>query len=118
MADSTAAALVVSVDGTITDLPLPAENGARLDALRKAIGCDLVDVVRLTTQLDMWVDDDGMFTQRPNVVATLVARRFGMVWQNYHGTVVFAGFTRDGETVGLSRDHMYGLLTALVDSLT
>jgi hypothetical protein len=106
-------ALVLHEDGGITEIPAPGIIG--LAALRAAIGCAYVDVVRLTSVLDMWVDDEGMYNHPINIVATALARRYGYTWQPYHGPALIAGLTSDGDTIGLTPDQAHGVLTALAD---
>ncbi len=64
-----------------------------LQALCELIGCSTVDVVRLTPEIDMWVDDEGLLEARPgiNQLASYVATWFGRPYQLYVGTVVFSG---------------------------
>jgi Domain of unknown function (DUF3846) len=109
-------ALVLTPDGGISEIDLPSETHAVLEALYKAIGCDAVDVVRLTTQLDMWVDDEGLFTQVPNPVATAFARRYGRTAQTYHGPAVITGVDGDGNTISLTAEQARGILTHLQDA--
>lgn len=106
-------ALLVAEDGTVSEIHLPA--GHTLLALRRAIGCARVDVVRLTTTLDMWIDDDGLYTKPVNPAATLLARRYGKTWQDYHGPAVIAGLNAEGDTIGLTDEQTVGVLTALAD---
>lgn len=64
----TLAAVALTCEGEFTDIELTA--GDTLPGLYQAIGCGLVDVVALTAQLDMWVDEEGMITSGPNPLAT------------------------------------------------
>ncbi|MDQ1539085.1 MAG: hypothetical protein QOE58_3478, partial [Actinomycetota bacterium] len=61
-------------------------------AMYKAIGCDLVDIVQLShgpdLRLDMWLDDEGLHTQRMNPYATRLAQHFGFIWQGYFGRIL------------------------------
>lgn len=98
----TLSGLRIAVDGTIDTVELTRDEpgGSALPALYTAIGCAWVDVVRLTDELDMWVDDEGMFTAEVNTVATAVAHHFQQHipphWrQNYHGTVVLLEANQD-----------------------
>jgi hypothetical protein len=108
-------ALVLHPDGDIMELNLPADTGDNLTTMRKAIGASFVDVVALTDRLDMWIDDEGLYTQKVNGPATLLARRFGFVWQPYHGPVVLCRVDNDGNSIDLSRAQLIGLLTTLGD---
>jgi hypothetical protein len=97
------AALRLDVEGQVSDVTVnTGADGLHLKSLYRLINCRLVDVVRLTTQLDMWVDDEGAYTQPINLAAIVVARGFGFTWQPYWGTVVLTGGAgSDGETLPL-----------------
>jgi hypothetical protein len=43
--------------------------------LYAVIGYDQVDVVRLTDQLNMWIDDEGLFNAEIDPLATKLARQ-------------------------------------------
>jgi hypothetical protein len=106
-----AVAVSVTPEGTVAELEMPAAGV--LAFTRKAIGCRYVDVVRLTGVLDMWLDDEGMFGQPVNPVATALARMYGYVRQPYFGTVVLCSATERGESVGLTAGQAVGLVTRL-----
>jgi hypothetical protein len=106
--------LLIKPDGTVTDVELP--SGDSLQAMYAAIGCRAVDVVRLTTQLDMWIDDEGLWTQIPNQPATALARRYGCTSQAYHGPALITGFDPGtGDTTGLTPDQVRAVLGHLAD---
>lgn len=107
-----AVALVLHPDGNIAEIDL---SGDSLTAMRNAIGCRLVDVVSLTDRIDMWIDDEGLYNHPVNPVATALARRYGFVWQPYHGPVVLATVDEDGNSLNLTIDQVRGQLTALGD---
>ncbi|MFJ6354804.1 DUF3846 domain-containing protein [Streptomyces sp. NPDC092046] len=78
--------------------------------------CDQVDVVALTDQVDMWLDDNGLYTQPVNPMATLLARRFGWTYQNYHGPVLLTGGAdEEGETLPLDKDKVLAMRATLTD---
>lgn len=108
-------ALVLHPDGNITELPLPADADECRAEICRAIGCSLLDVVSLTTKLHMWIDDEGLYTQPMNPIATALARRHGYIWQPYFGTAVLAGVDEEGETINLTSDQVVGVLRALKD---
>jgi hypothetical protein len=108
-------ALVIHPDGDIMELNLPANVHDNLTTMCKVIGCRLVDVVALTDRLDMWLDDEGIYEQQVNPVATALARRFGYTWQDYHGPVVLCSVDQDGNSIDLTRDQLLGLLNSLLD---
>lgn len=91
---STFRALTVSPDGTVTDSEWDVNDKSLLPALQQAVD-GLVDVVALAEDLDMWVNDEGLYTQPLNPVAGFlvsVLGRAGAGFQPYwFGTVVFTG---------------------------
>lgn len=96
----TITALTVSPEGQVADVEL--ETGQFLRGCYAAIDCDTVDVVGLTSTLDMWVDDEGLINgSESNAFATAVAQAFGFIYQPYAGTVLFAEHNDEGDTVSL-----------------
>ena len=106
-------ALVVHPDGTLSDVALT--NGRELELMYQWLSCRTVDVVRLTDQLDMWLDDEGLFSQSVNLPASLLARRFGCDWQNYYGSVLLCSHTEDGDSRNLTIDQKLAITTHLSD---
>lgn len=78
-------------------------DGVTLRSMYELLDCSTVDVVRLADDLDMWVDDEGMYTSVVNDVATVIAARFGHGYQQFYGSaLLLGGADRHGNTVGLS----------------
>jgi hypothetical protein len=97
---NTVKVVTITPDGEVRDAELDADNV--LAGLYEQIGCDMVDLVRLTPTLDMWLDDEGLVTGQPvNIVATWLARAFGWRHQPYFGTVVLAEHDDAGDTVSI-----------------
>lgn len=95
------------------------EKDACLRDMYRLIDCHTVDVVRLADDLDMWLDDDGMYTSPVNLAATFVARLYGFNHQNYHGNALFlGGANRNGDTVGLSDKMLARLRRVLMPIMT
>ncbi|MFE6461973.1 DUF3846 domain-containing protein [Streptomyces cinereoruber] len=112
----TPSALLITPEGEVTPVSLPADSGDRLTLMYSLMRCDQVDVVALTDRLDMWLDDNGLYTQPVNPIATLLARRFGWTYQTYHGPVLLTGGAdEEGETLPLNKDKVLALLTSLAD---
>jgi len=107
-------ALVIHPDGTVVEVNLNA-GADHLALMREHLGCRLIDVVALTSQLDMWIDDEGLYTQPVNPVATALAVHHGFTWQVFHGPVLLCGVNSDGDSVDLDADQMRGLLAQLMD---
>ena len=110
----TPGALLITPEADIVPVNLPADTDNRLVVMRSVIRCERVDVVALTDQVDMWLDDEGLYNHPVNKLATLLAVRFGFTWQEYHGPVLLTGGAdAEGETVPLSKDKVLALLTSL-----
>lgn len=109
-------ALLITPEGDVKELGLPDATRDRLQLLYQEIGCSTVDVVRLTTGIDMWVDDEFLYNfDEPNIPATLYARRFVPGDPVYRGPVVLTGGGDDqGETLPLTRDKLLAILRQLL----
>lgn len=114
-------ALLLTCDGSLVDIDLPVDLDSRTGAYRRAVlratlRCERFDVVALTNQWDMWIDDEGMHNHPVNPGATALAQRFGFVFQLYHGPVLLTGGPNaHGNTMPLLKDQLLGLLTTLQD---
>lgn len=110
----TPGALLITPEADIVPVNLPADSESRLIVMRSVIRCERVDVVALTTQLDMWMDDEALYSHPVNKLATVLAFRFGFTHQDYHGPVLLTGGAdAEGETVPLNKDNVLALLTSL-----
>ena len=104
--------LVLHPDRTITSARL--EPDSALTQLYSLIECTAVDVVRLTTTIDMWLDDEGLCKGAPfNPDATLLAAHHGYHHQPYYGTAVIAASDHDGNTINLTDEQTLVILTHL-----
>lgn len=63
----------------------------------------------------MWLDDEGLYTQPVNPVATALARHYGFVWQPYHGPVMLCSVDPEGASIDLDVHQLRALLTRLMD---
>lgn len=116
--NTTVRAVTIDTKGQAQTVALDAANEL-LDALQHAVG-GYVDVVTLTKNVDMWVDEEGLLKNLPvNIVATHIARLFGRTHQVYLGPAVFTGGMDDqGTTLGLTEDNAEILMNlALLASL-
>ncbi len=109
---NTVLAVRLDVDGTATVIDLEKTETGVGTALRAALECELFDVVRLGSGLDMWLDEEGLCVGEPvvNEVATRIARFYGFTWQPYVGPVVFASVDDEGETQSLESEQIAALL--------
>jgi hypothetical protein len=108
-------ALVIHPDGEIVEVNLK-PGGDHLALMREHMGCSLVDCVALTSRLDMWIDDEGLYTQPVNPVATALAAHHGFTWQKFHGPVLLCSVNAEGDSIDLSADQVRGLLAQLMDA--
>jgi hypothetical protein len=108
------ASLVIHPDGTVTD-PVLAEAGDTLALMRELLDARTVDCVSLTSTLDMWLDDEGLFTQPENPAATALARHYGFAFQPYHGPVLLCGVDEQGAACDLTAEQLHALLTRLAN---
>jgi hypothetical protein len=70
-----AASIVIAPDGAVETVNLNTSTN-RLQLMYDTLSCTTVDVVRLTTKIDMWLDDNGLYTSPVNPVATALARHY------------------------------------------
>lgn len=107
-------ALVIHPDGEIVTVNLK-PGVIHLALMYEHLDCRTVEVVRLTDKLDMWLDEEGLYCHPVNPVATALARRYGLTWQNYHGPVLVCGVNDDGDSIDLTSDQIVALATHLGD---
>lgn len=102
-------AYVVTTDGQFTRTALTDP----VNDYRTLIGCDTPEMVRLASDLHLWVDGNGL--DRPvNLCATQIAHNYGQDNQPYFGTAVFTGGQdRHGNTLPLS-DSTFRILAAIL----
>ncbi|SKO33970.1 Domain of uncharacterised function (DUF3846) [Mycobacteroides abscessus subsp. abscessus] len=101
-----AGSIVIRTDGTIETIDIEAvSSDERLQLMYAALGCHTMDLVRLTDGIDMWVDDNGLYTAEVNPIATALAQRYGLTWQSYHGAVLLAAADDEGDTINLTTER-------------
>lgn len=110
--------LIVRPDASIEAFTLPAAHRDQALTMRKLIGCDLLAAVQLTSHVDMWLDDNGIGSQKINALASVLAMHFGFTHQVYYGPVVLCGFDQDGDTIDLGADRAEALLGRLLEIRT
>ncbi|MFE1613002.1 DUF3846 domain-containing protein [Streptomyces sp. DT197] len=114
MYQTTPNAILLTSDGHIVPINLPEAAQDRQTVMRSVIRCSTYDCVALTSNLDMWLDDEGLYRHPVNPLATTLARRFGFDWQDYHGPVLITGGAdQEGTTLPLHEDRFATLLTSL-----
>lgn len=95
-------------------------GGTHLASLYAALGVRLVDVIRLTDDIDCWVDDEGRVNgSDENPLGTSMFRAFG--WHLAHddtvrGSMLFAGHDGRGGMVSLTDRQREILADALAQA--
>lgn len=84
----------------------PAED-IDLELLQSEAGAQYVDRVALAGDLDMWLDDEGDYTQEVNSTATDIAWRMGVNHQSFRGPAVYTGgVDPEGNTLPLNPEQV------------
>lgn len=109
-------AILITPEADIVPIALPADPDQRQAVMYAVIRCNRYDVVALTTRLDMWIDDEGIYSSPVNEVATALAIQHGLGWQPYYGPVLITGgVDGEGETVPLTPDMVRVLIASASD---
>lgn len=109
-------AILITAEADIIPIDLPTDPAERQAVMRAVIRCNLYDLVALTTRLDMWIDEGGLYRHPVNELATALAARHGFTHQPYHGPALLTGGAdEDGETLPLNFDMIRALLTSVLD---
>ena len=98
--------LRVNVDGTMEDVQIPAAgNGSHVEGLNRVIGSRTFDVVGMPDGIDVFVDDEGLYTAVHNpVLSDMLSDLSGTRSLYYlHGAGVFLGSDAEtGDTLTLT----------------
>lgn len=98
--------LVIDTEGTIVAVAIDdsTEDGRR-QKMREYIGCAFYDVIGLPENIDVWVDDEGLYRQplNPELSALVSLHR---PYAPVHGNALILGHDGNGETVSLTLDQM------------
>lgn len=98
--------LRIGLDSRLEDLVLPHEPGALGTAPNVALDSRMFDVVRFDDDLDLFVDDEGLYTSKPNPVLSLVTQRLGYQQPILFGPGVFLRCDPDtGDSLSLTDEH-------------
>jgi hypothetical protein len=94
----------VVFDGTTSE--------ARAAAIREQVGCRYFDVVRLTQNIDVWVDDEGLYNSVANPELSRIVRAVGPGQQVIYGAGFFLGVDPDtGDTLSLTPTQVATVIT-------
>lgn len=95
----------VNVDGTLEDVRIESTNQVpEFVALANTIGCDVFDRVALPDDIDVFVDDEGLYRAVHNEVLSEMVRHLTGAPLGYrlHGAGVFLGMNDEGDTLSLT----------------
>lgn len=104
--------LLISSDQT-RPITIDADNvGTQLARL---IDCDIFDVVHLDDGIDIFVDDEGLLVDRPqlNLALTVVAHALGSPQVLFGNGVALGGDDETGNTLGLTTVQRQRVLDAM-----
>ena len=104
-------ALVLRPDASFSVIEWP-RTGNTLSILYREIECNSITVVDLSSEVSMWLDDEGILKGSPvNIPVLTLYALSAPVHQSYHGTAVFTGGTdARGDTKGLTLENCRALL--------
>jgi hypothetical protein len=107
-------AIRITVDGDWQAVDMP--DGDTLHWLYEQIGCRCVDLVRLDGELDMWLDDEGMYVndgENVNMLATALNLAMGNLHPALWGTMIITRHNGEGDTTSLTDDDI-GMLNGIL----
>lgn len=96
--------LITPDDNELKAVTIKNSNGSHLQDLYEALNCRVVDVVRLSDEIDLWVDDEGMLVPepQPNLLLSYMAITFGWNGPIYGSGVFLSNNPETGETISLT----------------
>lgn len=77
----------------------------------KLLDCSCFDVVRLSENISIYIDDEGLFVSHPQI-STIMG--IGQVWQLAGNLVFTGGVDSDGNTLGLPEEVTIQMLRNVV----
>lgn len=95
-------------DGSFVAVKIDDTTQGQVSAgMREHIQCARFDVIRLPENIDVWVDDEGLYRSPVNSELTGIVRLHQPDWDVVAGRGLFLGVNPDtGETVSLTLDQM------------
>ncbi|RFA06415.1 hypothetical protein B7R54_18710 [Subtercola boreus] len=93
-------------DGVLSTVSIDDTNThTHLLGMYRHIGCTTVDVVGLEGGIDVWVDDEGLYTQDPNPTLTAMIRITRPCQTHLSGPGLFLTTDGEGDTRGLTEEQ-------------
>lgn len=119
MSDEGSRAIVISKDGELSETLLFKDGDSLLKPLQTLVD-GFVEPVDVPSPIEgrvisIWFNEDGMFTQPVNPMATMMVSQLAEfeIVQWYHGAAVFTSFDPEtGETHGLSESEAQKITAA------
>ncbi|MFH8797550.1 DUF3846 domain-containing protein [Streptomyces sp. NPDC017941] len=107
-------AVLVRPDGSFRLIDWPTDPAKTSTVIRAVVDCRFFDVVQVTRDLSMWLDDEGILTAPINFAATWLYALHQPPHQHYHGRALFTGGAdAQGDTLGLTADQAAHLIEQL-----
>lgn len=104
----------VNTDGTLVVVQI--EDANHVTGIQQALDARWYDVASMRPGLDVFVDDEGLFTSKLNPTLTAMAQAFGYAGV-LHGPGIFFGVTEhDGATVSLDAAQIAAVATQWVEA--
>lgn len=78
------------------------------------IGATTVDCFSISRDIDVWVDDDGMYADREvntSLMMLVIAISKKSLKQPLYGDALMVGFNKEGDSISLSQDQIELILT-------
>lgn len=107
---STVNGVLIDIDGTVTDEPIEVQGGSALAGMYRVVRCSYVERIAVmdvpnadSLSVDAWVDEEGIYTSVPNVVAQVVLKAMSGIDRGaaFGRVLLLAGDEIKGETVSL-----------------
>jgi hypothetical protein len=105
-------ALIIRPDSSFTIIDWNADSPDGLEVLYREIDAPTVTAVDISTDVTMWLDDEGIINgSAVNWAASALYATYAPLHQLYYGTAVFTGIDiRNGDTIGLTGERCIDLL--------
>lgn len=92
-------------EGQLADVVLqPDDRGHLLSSIYLYLDCDMIEAARLTENLEVYVDENGLLVDNPIYGALYVANN-GRVVGGLAGNLLFVNHNELGETVDLTEEQ-------------
>lgn len=80
------------------------EKEIELQDMYKLIGCNLVELIKLPNNIDIWIDEEGTFISNNPIIQYKIEDDHVITLV---GKALFLSTNEDGDTIPLSKDQLY-----------